>query len=201
MPLSDQCVAYYNHLRSLYLLKVDLVFLNCFFCIFYVSVDNGSILYISKYSYTLLDVIPAIRFHMIGRHEIGKKLSIAFPLPGYLRQSVVILFLSILGSPSCCYHVIDLCCHIFIYYWKILQLVYSFWPWTFPIGNIPFLLSDLISGYLYMILFYFVCSAFSSFSHSTSLLWLFSLPLMLQQNLFFSSASGFFLLLTLPLNC
>ena len=45
------------------------------------------------------------------------------------------------------------------------------------------------------------CSALSSFSHSSFLLWLFSVPQMLLQNLLLSSVPGFSLLSIFPFSC
>ena len=69
MSFPDYCVSSCNHSAQFYILKVDLLSFDCFFFFFFCS--TGSKLYISKYSYTLLAIIPVISFHMRGSHEIG----------------------------------------------------------------------------------------------------------------------------------
>ena len=81
----------------------------------YATYCTGSKLYICKYSYTLLDNIPIISFHVCGRHEMSRLLSAVLLCPGSFWQSVVFPTAIHIGNVRpVVNHIINLCWHSFM---------------------------------------------------------------------------------------
>lgn len=124
-------LGYCLFLQSLSTILSNYLTLGCFSFTLYVQLEACS--------YTLLDIIPVISFHMRGKHEIGWQLPTALLWPkSFLARYCFLCWHPLWEILPVVHHMIHLCCHSFMECWKILQpIILDFiWSWTFLIGSI-----------------------------------------------------------------